>query len=54
MAGWSGSPAFADGKQARLAEAAMAEAPDKDSKTEEATEKKRRDSVEQGNVPFSR
>jgi len=32
----------------------MADAPDKDSKTEEATEKKIRDAVEKGNVPFSR
>lgn len=32
----------------------MAEAADKDSKTEEATEKKIRDSVEKGNTPFSR
>jgi flagellar biosynthetic protein FlhB len=32
----------------------MVDAPDKDSKTEEATEKKIRDSVEKGNVPFSR
>ncbi|MBX9589518.1 MAG: flagellar biosynthesis protein FlhB [Hyphomonadaceae bacterium] len=32
----------------------MAEGPDKDSKTEEATEKKLRDAVEKGNVPFSR
>jgi flagellar biosynthetic protein FlhB len=32
----------------------MAEGPDKESKTEEATEKKTRDAVEKGNVPFSR
>jgi flagellar biosynthetic protein FlhB len=32
----------------------MSEAPDKESKTEEATEKKIRDAVEKGNVPFSR
>lgn len=32
----------------------MAEAPDKDSKTEEPTEKRLRDAVEKGNVPFSR
>jgi flagellar biosynthetic protein FlhB len=32
----------------------MAEEPDKDSKTEEPTEKKMRDAVERGNVPFSR
>lgn len=32
----------------------MAEGPDKESKTEEATEKKIRDAVEKGNVPFSR
>ena len=32
----------------------MADAPDKDSKTEEATEKKIVDAVEKGNVPFSR
>jgi flagellar biosynthesis protein FlhB len=32
----------------------MAEDEDKDSKTEEATEKKLRDAMEQGNVPFSR
>jgi flagellar biosynthetic protein FlhB len=32
----------------------MSEGPDKDSKTEEATEKKIRDAVEKGNVPFSR
>jgi flagellar biosynthesis protein FlhB len=32
----------------------MSEAPDKDSKTEEATEKKLRDAIEKGNVPFSR
>jgi len=32
----------------------MAEGPDKDSKTEEATEKKRQDAIEKGNVPFSR
>jgi flagellar biosynthetic protein FlhB len=32
----------------------MAEGEDKDSKTEEATEKRLRDAVEQGNVPFSR
>ncbi|MEJ2123726.1 MAG: EscU/YscU/HrcU family type III secretion system export apparatus switch protein [Alphaproteobacteria bacterium] len=32
----------------------MSEKPDKDSKTEEATEKKVRDSIERGNVPFSR
>ncbi len=32
----------------------MTEKPDKDSKTEEATEKKVRDSIERGNVPFSR
>jgi flagellar biosynthetic protein FlhB len=32
----------------------MAEAPDKESKTEEATEKKIRDSVEQGRIPISR
>ena len=30
------------------------EAPDKESKTEEPTEKKMRDAIEQGNVPFSR
>lgn len=32
----------------------MSDAPDKESKTEEATEKKVRDALEQGNVPFSR
>ncbi len=32
----------------------MAEAIDKDSRTEEPTEKKTRDAIEQGNVPFSR
>jgi flagellar biosynthesis protein FlhB len=32
----------------------MAEAPDKESKTEEATEKKIRDSVDQGRIPVSR
>jgi flagellar biosynthetic protein FlhB len=32
----------------------MSEAPDKDSKTEEPTEKKQRDAMERGNVPFSR
>ena len=32
----------------------MADAPDKESKTEEATEKKIQDAVEKGNVPFSR
>ncbi|MDZ5698431.1 flagellar biosynthesis protein FlhB [Chelativorans sp. M5D2P16] len=32
----------------------MAEGPDKESKTEEATEKKVRDSVEKGQLPFSR
>jgi flagellar biosynthesis protein FlhB len=32
----------------------MSEAPDKDSKTEEATEKKRRDSIEKGKVPVSK
>ena len=32
----------------------MSEAPDKDSKTEEPTEKKLRDAMEKGNVPFSR
>jgi len=32
----------------------MAEAPDRESKTEDATEKRLRDAVEQGNVPFSR
>ena len=32
----------------------MAEKPDKDSKTEEATEKKIRDSVEKGQLPFAR
>lgn len=32
----------------------MADAPDKDSKTEEATEKKIRDSVEKGQLPFSK
>jgi flagellar biosynthesis protein FlhB len=32
----------------------MAEAPDKESKTEEATEKKVRDSIEKGQLPFSR
>ena len=32
----------------------MTEGPDKDSKTEEATEKNLRDAVEKGNVPFSR
>jgi flagellar biosynthetic protein FlhB len=32
----------------------VSEAPDKESKTEEATEKKVRDSVEQGNIPVSR
>ena len=32
----------------------MAEGPDKDSKTEEATEKKIQDAAEKGNVPFSR
>lgn len=32
----------------------MSEAEDRDSKTEEATEKKVRDTVEKGNVPFSR
>ncbi len=32
----------------------MSEAPDKESKTEEPTEKKMRDAIEQGNVPYSR
>lgn len=32
----------------------MPEAADKDSKTEEPTEKRTRDAIEQGNVPFSR
>jgi flagellar biosynthesis protein FlhB len=32
----------------------MAEGEDKESKTEEATEKRMRDAIEQGNVPFSR
>ena len=32
----------------------MAEAPDKESKTEEATEKKLRDAIEKGNIPVSR
>ena len=32
----------------------MAEDQDKESKTEEATEKRLRDAIEQGNVPFSR
>ena len=32
----------------------MSEAPDKESKTEEASEKKTRDAIEKGNVPFSR
>ncbi|MGH6761680.1 MAG: flagellar biosynthesis protein FlhB [Phyllobacterium sp.] len=32
----------------------MSEAPDKDSKTEEATEKKVHDSIEKGNLPFSK
>lgn len=32
----------------------MSDAPDKESKTEEATEKKTRDALEKGNVPFSR
>lgn len=32
----------------------MAEKPDKESKTEEATEKKIRDSIEKGQIPFSR
>ena len=32
----------------------MSEEPDKDSKTEEPTEKKIRDAIEKGNVPFSR
>ena len=32
----------------------MAESEDKDSKTEEPTEKKIRDAVDKGNVPFSR
>ena len=32
----------------------MAETPDKESKTEEPTEKKMRDALEQGNVPYSR
>ena len=32
----------------------MSESADKGSKTEEATEKKKRDSMEKGNVPFSR
>lgn len=32
----------------------MADSPDKDSKTEEPTEKKIRDAVDKGNVPFSR
>lgn len=32
----------------------MSEGPDKESKTEEATEKKIRDAIEKGNVPFSR
>ena len=32
----------------------MAEGEDKDSKTEEPTEKKIRDAVDKGNVPFSR
>ena len=32
----------------------MADEPDKDSKTEEPTEKKIRDAFEHGNVPFSR
>ena len=31
----------------------MAEEPDKDSKTEEPTEKKVRDAIEKGSVPFS-
>ncbi len=32
----------------------MADAPDKDSKTEEASEKKTRDAIEKGNIPFSK
>ena len=32
----------------------MAEAADKDSKTEDATEKKIRDTIEQGKLPYSR
>ena len=32
----------------------MSEAPDQESKTEEATEKKVRDSVEKGKIPVSR
>src|SRR2546423_12986348 len=32
----------------------MAEAPDRESKTEEPTEKKFRDALDQGNVPYSR
>ena len=32
----------------------MSEAPDKESKTEEATEKKTRDAIEKGNIPFSK
>ena len=32
----------------------MSEAPDKESKTEEATEKKVRDTIEKGKVPFSK
>ena len=32
----------------------MAEAPDQESKTEEATEKKVRDSLEKGKIPVSR
>ncbi len=32
----------------------MAEKPDRDSRTEEATEKKVRDEIERGNVPVSR
>ena len=32
----------------------MSDAPDKESKTEEATEKKVRDSLEKGRIPYSR
>jgi flagellar biosynthesis protein FlhB len=32
----------------------MAETPDRESKTEEPTEKKMSDALEQGNVPYSR
>ena len=32
----------------------MSDAPDKDSKTEEATDKKKRDSIQKGQVPFSK